>query len=895
MSMSFGSPQHFIALAVLVLAGTTFRRLQLWKPFRLLLLVLLVLALCDPVIRIRSGAMDLWVLLDRSLSAGDLVEEGEDEWKSLIARSKPERENRLIFIDYAGEVIPSSNTETGVFTGARDATRTGLALHDTLARMDPNRHHRILLFTDGYSTEPLHGVASKLIQAKVPLDYRMLKAPERSDFRISELKLPTRVQPAEAFLVDLSVTGNTDGLIPVTIYRGNKRLFSDNIPVKGGIGRLRFSDRIARPGAHRYTAEISPELDAHIGNNTHEQWIEVTSGPRILLVTNYSNDPLSTSLRNQGFSVDEVQDFRSLSPGSLTGTRAVIFNNVPAYEIPNDFLNALNFFVKEQGGGFLMAGGKNSFGSGGYYQSAVDELLPVTMELKSEHRRLSVAMAIVMDRSGSMGVTTSSGNTKMQLANEGAARAVELLGDADAVTVFAVDSKAHAICKLLNIGTSRTELINRIRSIESMGGGIYVYTGMKAAWGVLKEAEVGQRHLILFTDASDSEEPGEYKELLEEMQAEGATVSVIGLGAPGDPDAAFIEDIAKRGNGRMFFTTVPGDLPNIFAQETVSVARSTFVEDPVPTQSSGKWHEIARRDLNWPQLIDGYNLSYLRDGDEMALVSRDSYIAPLVAFGRRGTGRTAAITFPLGGEYSQSIRAWENYGDFQQTLGRWLIGDKSPPGIGIRHEITGSKLRLDLIYDTGEWSEKFATSPPRLVIERGVRHHEAERLTWERLSPGHYSVQTELRASEPVRGAVQVADSAIPFGPVVAGSALEWQFDEQRISELKETAHSSGGSELLDLSEAWRPLPSPGTRAIRDWFLIAALVVFLLEAFVSRTGWSFPRWSYSKTPVRKASSSPTVRSKPSTDEAAKPPAPVVPETDQQPTRRTRFQKAKKRH
>ncbi len=77
------------------------------------------------------------------------------------------------------------------------------------------------------------------------------------------------------------------------------------------------------------------------------------------------------------------------------------------------------------------------------------------MELKSEHRKLGVAMAIVMDRSGSMAVTTPSGHTKMQLANEGAARSVELLGSMDAVTVFAVDSQAHQVAPLLNVGSSR--------------------------------------------------------------------------------------------------------------------------------------------------------------------------------------------------------------------------------------------------------------------------------------------------------------------------------------------------------------------------------------------------------------------------------------------------------
>src|SRR5690606_26261418 len=117
-----------------------------------------------------------------------------------------------------------------------------------------------------------------------------------------------------------------------------------------------------------------------------------------------------------------------LGAESLVGTRAVVLNNVPAHRVPQRFLDALDFFVREQGGGLLMVGGQNSFGSGGYFSSSVDPLLPVSMELRQEHRKLATAMAIVLDRSGSMAASVGT-MTKMDLANSGTARAIELLGD----------------------------------------------------------------------------------------------------------------------------------------------------------------------------------------------------------------------------------------------------------------------------------------------------------------------------------------------------------------------------------------------------------------------------------------------------------------------------------
>ncbi|MDF1813106.1 MAG: VWA domain-containing protein [Verrucomicrobiales bacterium] len=850
MPVTFGAPQFFILIPLLVVLAWYFRGLELWKPLRVVILVLIVLLLADPSVMRKQPGMDLWVLIDRSLSARDVVDRDAEEWKSLLERSRPGRHDQIHLVDYADEVVAKPGSETAIYPGNRSLTRTGLAIQDVLARVDKDRHSRLLLFSDGYSTEPLTGIAEKLVSMEVPLDFRQLRAEQVIDFRLAEFDLPGRVQIGEPYILEFTIAGNAAAEVPLEIYRGENKLIETKVKVEGGVGRIRLTDRIVKPGAHRYQARISPDEDAFEGNNTFEKWIEIVAGPRILLITNYNSDPMVPILRSQGFDVEVITDSLSLSPGMLTGARSVILNNVPAYEIPNDFLAALDFFVREQGGGFLMAGGKYSFGSGGYFESAVDSLLPVSMELKSEHRKLAVAMAIVMDRSGSMAMTTKSGNTKIQLANEGSARAVELLGGSDAVTVFAVDSQAHEIAPLLNVGAFRDELISRIRSIESMGGGIFVYTGLKEAWESLKKSELGQRHVILFSDAADSEEPGNYKSLIAEMRKEKATISVIGLGTRSDPDAAFLEDIAKRGGGRMFFTTVPGDLPNIFAQETVTVARSTFIDSAVATQATGNWYEVSNKDMPWLNEVDGYNLSYIRDEDQAALITTDEYKAPLVAFGRRGIGRSAAVSFPLGGNFSTKSREWEKAGDFMQTLNRWLMGEEIPPGIGLRHEIKGTELSIDLLFSAEEWKDKFALNPPKLKLSRGVDTPVTSELTWERIAPGRFSVKTDLREGELIRGAVQAGRSAIPFGPVIVGSSREWAFDAERVDEMRETSATSGGRELVDLADAWLKPEGREMSTIRAWLLVPLLGFFLLEALMTRTGWKRPVWQRSEKVVR---------------------------------------------
>lgn len=898
--MRFVLPQFLFLLPVWLLLAWRFRSLALWRPLRMLLLVLLTLLLCDPRLIWKSGGMDLWVLLDRSRSAEDLIDAGELEWRTLLERSRPGAGHHLHVLDYASEVVPLGAGESSVYSGNRDRTRTALALREALARMDPKRHNRILVFTDGYSTEPLSEVGAKLIESRVPLDYRLVRSPEKADYRIASVDLPERVQIGEPFVVEIRLVGSPDGTVPLEIYRGGTRLFQGEVEVAAGRGRFRFSDRSAEPGGHVYRVSIHPKTDTHPGNNRSERWIEVVGGPRVLLVTSYQDDPLAPVLRAQGFEVAVVEEALSLHPGLLTGAKAVILNNVPAYSLPNDFLGALPFFVSDQGGGLLMAGGHRSFGSGGYYESAIDPLLPVSLELKSEHRKLGVAMAIIMDRSGSMAATTPSGHTKMQLANEGSARSVELLGNMDAVTVFAVDSQAHQVAPLLNVGSNRGELIHRIRRIESMGGGIFVYEGMKAGWDVLKNAPLGQRHMILFSDAADSEEPGDYVRLIEEMRAAGTTISVIGMGTRSDPDAKLLEDIATRGGGRLFFTEIAGELPNLFAQETVTVARSSFIEDITGAKSTGRWQELARRDATWLPEVDGYNLSYLREGDEVALVSTDSYAAPLVAFGRRGIGHTAAVSFPLGGPFSEKARHWAQYGDFAQTLTRWLMGDEVPTGLGVRHRLVGSQWSLDLFYESDPWESRFAANPPRIVLQSGYRDGKRSELVWERLAPGHYSVSTSLEEGIPVRAALQAGGTAIPIGPVLSGSDSEWQFDDERIAELRETSRSSGGEERLDLTKAWREPPDPGEEPVRTPLLLGVLLLFLFEAFVTRTGWGLPRFSGSRffgnrpRPGRNAKVvRPIVPAPPGeAPPLVAPPPPPVPDPS---SRQRRFRRAKRGH
>ncbi len=830
----FASPTWLLILPALCAAAWWVRA---WRsPARIACMALFVLALVDPQIRRLGHGLDLWVLEDESASCDGEMSAHRQEIESLLRHSAGP-EDRIFLEDFAehaqirGEADPISPQQ-------KQQTRTNLAIQLALARMSPDRASRILVVTDGYSTEPLTDAVERLNRQEVALDYRLLAPPDEASYRVERFELPTKAQMGEPFLMEVGIAGQPDGNVELQILRDGARIGQSQVTISNGTASARFTDRLMRTGAHRYTANIVAAGDPHPGNNRAEKWIEITGGPRVLLVTAYADDPLAPVLQAQGFDVEIVTDPATANVGQLSGAKAVILNNVPAHLFHQEFLNAIDFYVRSQGGGLLMAGGRQSFGSGGYFESAIDSLLPVSMELRTEQRKLATAMSIVLDRSGSMAASIGPHLEKIDLADEGTARSIQLLGPMDAVSVYAVDTEAHEIVPMTSLGSNRGPLMDTVRRITSGGGGICVPTGLRAAWASLKQAQVGQRHVVLFADANDAtQELGDYQTLIRNMVADGITITCIGLGKETDSGGDFLKEIARLGKGRIFFNANPSDLPAVFAQDTVAVARSAFIDKPVKVTPATGWMALAARPLPWLDSVDGYNLSYLKPEATAASFSGDEYKAPLVAFWQRGAGRVAAVSFPLGGDYSQRARAWDHYADFAQTLARWLSGEQLPPGLGLKTHLDGTELRIDLYYDAA-WEQRLAASPPRLVMADQASLSPRE-VVWQRLEPGHYSATMELAPEVWVRGAIQIGNDTIPFGPLVAGNNLEWTFDRARLLELESVARATGGLERLDLTKIWQAPRKAEFYDPRDILLALLLGIFVLDALGTRMGWKW--------------------------------------------------------
>lgn len=579
-------------------------------------------------------------------------------------------------------------------------------------------------------------------------------------------------------------------------------------------------------------------------NNTAKGVLRISGGERVLVMSgDGSEGNLARALRAAGMAVD-VRPEGPLTLDDLLAYRVLVLDEVPADRLKLPSMEAIARWVEHLGGGLVLTGGRRSFGSGGYHKSPIERVLPVTMELRDEHRKLSVAMAITLDRSGSMMAPVADGRTKMDLANEGAASVISLLGPRDEVAVHAVDSAPHVVLPLTRV-VEPQPLVDKVLGIESGGGGIYVYQALVAAGKELVDATAGTRHLVLFADAADAEEPGDYVNLLAQYAAAGITTSVVAMGSADDSDAKFLEDVARRGNGRIAFAEVPEDLPRLFAQETMLVARSSWIGDPTPLQAKARiavdlGNESAFADT-WPG-VAGYNLTYARDRALVWAMAQGDPAAPALAGWHIGGGRSVAVCIDLDDPKAETLLQWQGYAPLVAGVVRWAGGGgEAGPG-QLSAERAGRSVTVRLELDPAK-RDQWPLVPPAVVLARDGEISDARQVPMQAVDNGRYEVVVALEDERSLVPAVTIDRHAI-VGPAVRlpySPEAEPRFGRQPGSEVMAAiARDSGGRVRRDLLDVFDNPPSPGTLVeVAPLLLITALILALGEILVRRLqlGW----------------------------------------------------------
>jgi uncharacterized membrane protein len=573
--------------------------------------------------------------------------------------------------------------------------------------------------------------------------------------------------------------------------------------------------------------------DGVVENDEGRAVLRVEGPPRVLLLTRQQKGAMAQALEAAGMRL-EVREPFPVSLDALDGVAAVVLENVDANALGEPGLNALAAYVEQAGGGLVMTGGRDSFGQGGYRRSPLEPMLPVSLELREEQRRTALAMSVLMDCSCSMGVTVADGRTKMEVAAEGVVGALTLLNEHDEASVHMVDTQSHEVFPLSPVSEGLP--LGKVARGFSGGGGIYVGEALRTGKKEILQSDKLTRHVLLFSDAADSEEPDDYKATISALRKENVTVSVIGLGTPKDSDAKLLQEVAALGGGRIYFAQDAMSLPRIFSQETITVARSAFVDVPTSLEGAPDLPLLGKLSPQGLPQVGGYNLTYLKPRANVALRTLDENAAPLLALWPRGAGRSVAFMGEVDGEFSGELRQWSGLRAALESMVRWsMAGGGKPEGEAVaRAERQGNLLRVTLDLAPGE---PMPTALPTLVVLPGdgssapvelpMRWEDEDRLAAEYTLPGrgtwHPVVKLGTRA-------LRAPPVALPYAP-----EFEPGSPKEGLVVLRAVAAVGGGVERLSMAELFADAPvSEGRVALAPWLVGFAVLVLLAEVVVRR-------------------------------------------------------------
>lgn len=475
------------------------------------------------------------------------------------------------------------------------------------------------------------------------------------------------------------------------------------------------------PGAVRPTDRVA--------NNRATGFTQVTGPGRVLLIDNSGEgggpgeSVLARTLRARGIELD-ARGPSGLPTRLADFTRydAIVFQNVPADPINPGQQELLTRYVAELGGGFVMIGGPDSFGAGGWTNSVVDrELLPVTCAIPNETILPSGALVIVIDRSGSMSSAVgTSGLTQMQIASEAAALALGTLYPQDLVGVVAFDGEAEWLAPLAPNSAPNVVATN-VRGVEPRGG-TNIYAGLEAAFSALSTsradvAESGIRHVILLTDGQSG---GDYASLVPAARARNITLSTIGVGD--GHDRAALAELARLGGGQYHPVDDPTRLPQVFVKEARTIRQNLVKEGEFVPASTQAGSPITR-DIRFDAPLRGMILTGPRPDPRIDLALTHADGEPLFAHWQVGLGRVAAFTSDASTRWAAPwtiAPGWPGYADFWTRTIRAIGRPTAARDAELLADLDGDTLRLTLEIPENDGAADRGPQTPESATVRGL-------------------------------------------------------------------------------------------------------------------------------------------------------------------------------
>jgi len=816
---------------------------------RLALVGAFAMLLAEPRAVRRSDTLSVVYALDVSDSMGEKVADQALGWVMQTVDKKPQKDEAgLVFFgrDAGVELPPRQNFpfEAINVRVARDGTNLAKALGLAAAMLPEENQGRIVLVSDGNETE---GAATSQLDALkargVAVDVLPIGFNFAREVWLERLDLPRVVKAGETYEASVVLNSLAAGTGKLVLHENGKSIFEKEIEFTAGKNRFSLPLYLREAGYYEYAASIEPPRgeDGWAENNVAMGDLYLRGEGKVLVVTDPRGDARDWETLVEALKASErivqtrmayefPRDALSLLPYDL-----IIFPNVPADGFDVVQLQALRDAVYHQGSGFIMLGGPQSFGPGGYHRSAVEEALPVTMDVSQRKVLPKGALAIVLHT-----CEFPEGNT---WAKRIAKEAIRVLGAQDEVGLLAYSFSPNKqgeqwIFPLTPAGEYQ-KLAVLINQAEP-GDMLSFQPTMQMALDGLKASDAATKHAIVISDGDPSPPT---PELVQSYSDAKITISMIAINPHGGQDVSIMQSIAAATGGRYYFPQDPAELPSIFIKEAKTLKRS-MIQNVVFTPRVEFPSAILKGIDLIPQLR-GFVLTSIKPRATTVLRAppaegdTSDQVDPVLATWRFGLGTTAAWTSDLAPNWAADWLGWEKYRPFVKQLVTELSRVEQRSDLHLQTFASGGEGVIT-VEDFAK-AESFLDLAARVTGPRGEsttvplrqvapRRYQANFPLW---GKGRYQVMaagTGAGESGKERNEQAVGGFAVPYSP----EYLRFRSDPIL---LKQIAERTGGR-LLSASDV-NVFQAPRTaressRPIFDWFLFALACLIPLDVGIRR-------------------------------------------------------------
>lgn len=824
-------------------AGLPKGRAQLALFVRMLLLGLFAMVLAEP----RSVRTNDKLSVVFALDVSDSIYSPDDAIKYITETVQNQRpkgnkdEQGLIIFGKAPavELSPQMSFPLEALNSQIDRGATNLeqALSMSSAVIKEDSQGRIVLISDGVQTEGnLSRTLADLKARGVAVDVLPIDYTYNNEVWLERLDLPAAVKLGETYEAAMVLSSLSDGEGNLVLRENGNVIASQKVSYKAGKNRFSVPLTLRSAGYYEYTAtiEVPKTQDSLAQNNTVLNYIFVEGEGKVLLVKDTVGDKRDwESLQKaivEGERAVELINGSDMprDAASLMPYDAIIFCNVPHDEFDAQQLQAVRDAVHNLGSGFLMTGGPQSFGPGGYHRTVIEEILPVSMDISQKKVLPKGALAIILHT-----CEFPEGNTWGKRITK---QAIKVLGAQDEVGVLAYTEKGEDWLFQLTPAAKYEELVPLING-ASIGDMPSFQNTMQMGLNGLKKSDAATRHMIIISDGDPA--PPTPKLIQDFLDAQ-ISVSMVAIFPHGGLDISKMQGVAEVTGGRYYFPEDPNQLPAIFIKESKTLKRS-LLQNKVFVPSIGFPSPVVKGLEGMPEL-KGYVITTAKGHPAMQILNgppdaeESDTLDPVLSVWQHGLGKTAAFTSDFSTNWGADWQKWDRFQPFVKQLMTDISRVKKDGHLRMSTHTSGGEAVV--VVEDFHPDEQFL----ELQAKLSGPNQKTENVTLKQVGPRRYQGTVPLWGHGRYHAIAQGTGGNrkdLAFGGFIVSYSPEYLRFRSNRQQLQEIADRTGGRVLSgdpakDAIYTTNRIPKRSSQPVFDWFLIALAILIPLDVALRR-------------------------------------------------------------